>query len=157
MRVRRAATLRSARSRSRFETWAWSPVIVLRVALVVTYLLHIGLATMAFIAGVPIFRLTAPEGYSDPWALFLGIGALAAAVGALDDRWRTLECWAALAVTAFAAGYVVPLYIVAFAAGDLNRQTVAIAVTFMLILPLSRFAWLAAQTGRRPAGGTDGP
>lgn len=134
---------------TRFELWAWAPVIVLRIALVATYLLGVALAVMAFIAGVPVFDLTAPHGYAAPWAVMLGISAILAAIGGLHDGWAKLELWAALGFFALALGYVVPIYVIAFTTGDLNRQTVAVAVTFMLILPASRFGWLAAQSGRK--------
>lgn len=45
---------------TRLAIWAWGPVVVLRVALVAVYLGYVYASVIAFIAGVPVFRLTAP-------------------------------------------------------------------------------------------------
>ncbi len=147
---------RPMRHQSRLEAWAtswpWSQIALYRVTLVAAYLLHIGFAAMAFYAGLPIFRLTAPDGYTRVWAIMLAIAALTSALGALADQLRVIERWSSLAVLALTLGYVVPLYEVGFLMNDANRQAVAVAATFMLLIPLSRFMWLASRAGRRPAG-----
>lgn len=148
--------LRRTRRPTRFETWAWGPVIVLRWALLATYLLHVYLAAMAFVAGVPAFSLTTAPGYTSIWAFVMGTGAVVAAVGSLTDRWEKVEKWGALAVFATMLGYVGTIHILAYASGDIKRQAVAAALSIVLVLPAVRFVYLAAQTGKckKPGGET---
>lgn len=133
---------------SRFEVWAWSPVIVLRVSLVATYLLYVYGAVIAFIAGIPIFSLLAPEGYTSIWAALSLPAALVAAIGSISDRWEKVEKWAALALTALQSGYVLGVNSVGFALGDLGRQYVGVIAVIALIPPAVRFVYLAAQSGK---------
>ena len=142
---------RHRRQQTRFETWAWSPVNLFRVALVASYIITIGLAMMGGIAGLPIFRDTGVAQFTLIWSVILGVSALVAAVGAVDDRWHKIEMWASLGVLVCEFAYVVPVYIIGFAAGDVNRQAVALGLTHIVILSLSRFAWLASRAGRLPA------
>lgn len=151
--VIRAASRRPAVKVSRkptpFETWAWSPVIVLRVALVITYLLYVYAAVIAFIAGIPIFDLTTWEGYTPIWAVLVAAGAIVSSVGALTEHWEKLEKWASLGLSSLLAGYTGALNIVAYGSGDLGRQFVGAIALIAMVLPATRFVYLAAQTGKR--------
>ena len=71
--------LQNVNPKSRLAMWVWSPVIVLRVALVITYVLYVYASIIAFIAGIPVFKLTTPEGYTSVWAVLLGSSAIVAA------------------------------------------------------------------------------
>lgn len=142
---------RPIRKPTKFETWAWSPIIVLRVALVMTYLLYVYAAAIAFIAGIPIFSLLAPEGYTSIWAALLGPSALLSAVGALSDRWHRTEKWAAMVLTCLLLGYTGSLNIVAYASSDISRQFVGAIALIALVLPGTRFVYLASQTGKTRA------
>jgi uncharacterized membrane protein YjjB (DUF3815 family) len=135
--------------RSRWAIWAWSPVIVLRIALVGVYLGYVYASVIAFIAGVPIFRLTAPQGYTSIWAVLLGVSAVLSAIGSITDRWQQLEKWASLGLSSMMAAYVGGLNGVGFAEGDLNRQFAGAVAAIAFILPAVRFVYLAAQTGKR--------
>ncbi|MEU4016171.1 hypothetical protein AB0E56_13010 [Microbacterium sp. NPDC028030] len=135
--------------RSRWGVWAWSPVIVLRVALVGVYLGFVYASVIAFIAGVPVFRLTAPEGYTSVWAVLLGTSSVLAAVGSITDRWQQLEKWASLVLSAMMLAYVGGLNGVGFVEGDLDRQFVGAIAFIAFILPAVRFVYLAAQSGKR--------
>jgi len=148
-----AAPLKPRRP-TRFELWAWGPVIVLRFALVATYLLYVYFAAISFVAGVPAFNLTTFPGYTSVWAFVMGTGAVVAAIGSITDRWEHVEKWGALAVAAMMLGYVGTIHVIGFVTGDINRQAVAAALTIGLVLPAVRFVWLAAQTGKKkPRGG----
>lgn len=141
------------RRKSRFEIWAWSPVIVLRVALVITYMLYVYSSVIAFMAGIPVFSLVAWEGYTPIWAVVLGASAVASAVGAISDDWQRIEKWSSLVLTSMLIGYVGGLNLVGFLEGDLTRQFVGVIALIALVLPATRFAWLAAQSGKVPADG----
>ena len=134
--------------KSRFAIWAWSPVIVLRIALFLVYAGFVFAATAAFASGIPVFDLTTPNGYTPVWAVALGVSAIVSAVGATTDRWQTLERWASLVLTAMMVTYTGALFGVGFAEGDPTRQFVAAVSTIALVLPATRFVYLAAQSGK---------
>lgn len=135
--------------KTRIGVWAWSPVIVLRVALVATYLMYVYASVIAFVAGVPIFNITTPQGYASIWAGVLGVSALVSAIGSLTDRWQKVEKWASLALSAMVLGYVGGLNLMGWLSGDLNRQFVGAIALIAGILPFTRFVYLAAQSGKR--------
>lgn len=137
------------KQRSRFAIWAWSPIIVLRIALFGVYAGLAYASVIAFIAGVPVFDLTTPEGYTSIWAVLLGTSAVLAAVGATTQRWEPLEKWASLALSSFMMTYVGALNLVGFVEHDLNRQFIGAISIVAVILPVCRFIYLAAQTGKR--------
>jgi hypothetical protein len=136
------------RTPTRFEVWAWSPIIVLRVALVITYLLYIYFGIISIIAGIPVFTLTALPGYATIWGALLSVAAVVSAVAAIDDRWERIERWSSLALSSLYLAYVGAVNIVAFVSGDVNRQAVGAALTIGLVLPACRFVYLAAQAGK---------
>lgn len=141
--------LQNVPQRSRWAVWAWSPVIVLRIALVGVYLGFVYASVIAFIAGVPVLRLTTPEGYTSIWAVLLGTSAVLSAIGSITDRWQQLEKWASLVLSAMMLAYVGGLNGVGFVEGDLDRQFVGAIAFIAFILPAVRFVYLAAQSGKR--------
>lgn len=134
---------------SKFATWAWSPVIVLRVGLVLIYIGYIYASVIAFIAGVPIFDLTTPAGYTPIWAILVGASAVVSAIGSITDRWQKIEKWATLALSAMLFAYIGGLNIVGFIEHDLNRQFIGVIAIIAAIMPVVRFVYLAAQSGKR--------
>lgn len=142
---------RPRRRPTRYEAWAWEVVQVLRVALIASYILAIALAVIGGFAGLPVFRDTQSSWATAPWALLLGGSALVGAVAAVRDGWKNIEGWASLGVIVGACAYVIPIYLLGFAANDINRQAVAIGLTHMLVLPVSRFVVFAFGAGRLPA------
>lgn len=129
--------------------WFWSPVIVLRVALFLTYFVYVYASVIAFIAGVPILSLTTPEGYSSIWAVLLGLASLVAAIGSITDKWQKTEKWATLALSSLLLAYIGGLNIVGFLEGDLDRQFIGAIALIAGILPITRFVYLAAQSGKK--------
>lgn len=134
--------------RSRFARWAWGPTIVLRIALVGSYIIAVYAATLAFIAGVPVFDLTTPAGYTVFWATLMGGSALVAAVASINDKWQRVEKWAALFVVSTLLTYVFALTGVAFGEHDITRQFVSAVAGGWSLLFTTRFVYLAAQTGK---------
>lgn len=133
---------------SRLAIWVWSPIIVLRVGLVAIYLLYVYASVIAFVAGVPIFDLTTPQGYTPIWAALLGASAVASAVGSITDRWQKVERWATLVLSALLIAYIGGLNIAAWGEGDLSRMFVGGIAIIAGILPVARFVYLAAQSGK---------
>ena len=141
--------LRRNRPLSRLEVWAWSPIIVLRVALVTIYVLFGYASIVAFIAGIPLFDdRVAVTNFTSVWALFTGPAAAVAAIASISHRWERAEKWAALALTALQSGYVIGLNSVGFVLGDLNRQYAGAMALIAIVLPATRFIYLAAQSGK---------
>jgi hypothetical protein len=134
--------------KSKLAVWAWSPIIVLRVALVATYMVFVYAAVIAFLAGVPIFDLTTPPGWTPVWAFLLGVSALLAAIGSIADRWQKLERWATLGLSAMMFAYIGGLNIVGWVERDLDRQFIGAIAIIAAILPFTRFVYLAAQSGK---------
>jgi hypothetical protein len=135
--------------KTRVGIWAWSPVVVLRVALASTYLMYVYAAIIGFISGVPVLDLTTPSGYLPIWSTILGVSALVSAVGSLTDRWQQVEKWASLGVSAMMLAYFGGLNLMGWIENDLNRQFVGTIAIIASILPITRFVYLAAQTGKR--------
>lgn len=134
---------------SAFARWAWGPAIVLRVSLVIIYGLYAYGALIAFLVGVPIFDLTTPQGWTPVWAVLLGVSALVCMIGSIKDEWQRTERWAALGLSAAILAYIVPLHLVGYLEGDLSRQFIAVIATIAGVLPIGRFVYLVAQTGKR--------
>lgn len=137
------------RQRNRFVIWAWSPIIVLRVALFLQYALYAYASVIAFIVGVPIFDLTTPRGYTAVWAILLGLSAIVSAIGAITERWNALEKWSSLALSALMLTFVGAVNLAGFVEGDLNEQFVGAISLIAVVLPFCRFVYLAAQTGKK--------
>lgn len=137
------------RPKTKLAIWAWAPVIVLRVALVSTYIMFVYVSIIAFISGIPILDTTTPNGYRTAWSILLGTSAIIAAIGSTADRWQRMEKWATLALCALFFAYIGGLNIVGFIEHDLNRQFAGGVALIAGILPITRFVYLAAQSGKR--------
>lgn len=140
--------LQVIRPKSRLANWAWGPVIMLRIALVLTYLAYVYCSVVAFIAGVPILSFNSLPGYLPVWAALLGISAIVSAVGSLTDRWQKIERWATLVLSAMLLAYMGGLNISAWIEHDINRKFVGGIAVIASILPVARYIYLAAQSGK---------
>jgi hypothetical protein len=154
--VRKVPTryLQVVQPKSKLAVWAWSPVIVLRIALVSTYMFYVYASVIAFLVGVPLFELTTPRGWTAIWAILLGASGVVAAVGSLSDRWQMTEKWATMCLSALILSYIIPMNILGFLAHDLNRQFVGIIALIAGLLPITRFIYLAAQSGKKKQDGS---
>lgn len=141
--------LENINPQSKIAMWAWGPVIILRASLVAIYLLYIYASVIAFLAGVPIFDLTTPHGYTAVWAVALGAASVVSAIGSITDRWQKLEKWATLALSALLLGYIGGLNIVGFIENDLSRQFAGVIAIIAAVMPFVRFVYLAAQSGKK--------
>lgn len=137
------------RPKSRVAIWAWAPVIVLRFALVATYVLYIYASVQAFLYGIPIFTLATPAGYTAVWATLLGGVAVLGAIGALDDKLQKLEMWASLGMSALLFAYIVGLNSAAYIEGDQARQFIGTIAVIAAVLPFARCVYLIAQSGKK--------
>ena len=142
---------RAVRKQTRFERWAWSPVVSFQIGLTLSYLGLIFFGTTSFIANVPVFQITAPEWWSQYWATALGVGGIMGFFGSIHRRksYETLELFGS-AISALALGsYALSLLVVAYGIGDVDRATSATSMVVLTIPFLVRTLWLSSQSLRR--------
>lgn len=139
------------RQLTRFELWAWSPILAFRFGLALGYLAMIYFGVSAFIAGIPAFELTAPTGWTPIWATVVTIGAMLGAIGSISDRhiFRRLELAGAWSLFITVGIYAVVLLLLAYGAGDAGRAAVGAVLVAVGVAPAVRMVWLMSQLGRK--------
>ena len=145
---------------ARLGSWATTPFVILRIGLVAMYAISVYVATMALIAGVPVFDEAGrtPSGFSTAWGVGLLVtAAIATLCVSFDDpvlSRRTIWRWAELASSGMTwvltGTYTISLHIVAYDTGDQGRQVVAAVALGLFVIPFLRFLQLASQLGRKP-------
>lgn len=135
--------------RNAIEAWFWTPITVLRISLVATYGAYIYGAWIAFWAGIPIFSLLTPPGYTSVWAVLLGAAAVTSTISSLKMKWERIERFSALVLSMLMSAYCLGLNIQGYAEGDLDRQFIGVIAVIAIILPFGRFLYLAAQSGKK--------
>ena len=139
------------RGLSKFEIWAWSPVISFQVGLTAGYLAMIYFGVSAWLAQIPAFRHTAPNGWSIWWAIALTFGAILASIGSVSrQRWfEVAELVGSALITLTVGSYAAVLLFLAYA-GHIVGQAAAGAGFVVLTVPvLVRMLWLASQSLRK--------
>lgn len=149
--IERPPTSKPLRPRTRFEVWAWSPVQSFQIGLTLGYLGLMYFAVSAFIAGVPAFRITAPEDWSLFWSAALMIASPIAAIGSISRAraFENLERWGAGFVTLTVGSYTAVLMWIAYVIGDADRAPVAAGFFVLTVFFLVRFMWLMSQLLRK--------
>lgn len=132
---------------SRLEAWAWSEIPAYRLGLFLGYVVLVYIGVSALIAGVPIFDLTAPEGYVVFWGPALALSGIAGAAGSIRDtpRYRAIELPGAWIASVLLVGYAGPLLTVAYGTGDPNRAAIGAVLVGLTIPPVIRMLWLQAK------------
>lgn len=136
---------------TRFEVWAWSPVISFQVGLTATYVAMIYFGVSAFIAEVPAFRDTAPDGWSIYWATALVIGSIFASFGSISRmKWfERAELFGATLISLTVGSYAAVTLFLAYIVGDADRATSGAGFVVLAIPTLVRMMWLASQSLRK--------
>lgn len=156
--IRAAKRARKARTPNSFTKWAGEPVVIVRAGLVADYAINVYVAIMAVTAGVPVFSLTTPDGWTTVWATLLIIASVIATVcissdapaaAAMRPKWRVVEFVSTGAVWVFTGSYAAALHILGFVSQDDNRQTAAAVSLGLVVLPLFRWVYLTWRLGRR--------
>lgn len=147
----RVSLLRQPRQPTRFERWAWSPIIAYRIGLTLGYITTIYFGVSAFIAGIPAFTITAPYGWTPVWASVLVLGGMVASFGSITDghAFRRIELVGAWALFLTLGGYAAVLLVLAYGAGDASRAAVGAGFVALGIQPGVRMLWLMSQLGRK--------
>lgn len=150
--VRRRRTQR--RAPSRFEVWAWSPIVAFRIGLTLGYAAMVYFGVSGFIAGVPAFTLTAPDSWTPIWSGVLVLGGVLGAFGSIGDtmRLRMIELAGSWLLFLTVGSYAAILLILAYGVigePDLDRATGGAGLLALGVQPFVRMLWLMSQLGRK--------
>lgn len=139
------------RGLSKFEIWAWSPVVSFQVGLTAGYLAMIYFGVSAFIAQIPAFRHTAPDGWSVYWAAALTIGSILASIGSVSRlKWFEMtELIGSILVTLTVGSYAAVLLFLAYAGQEADRAAGGAGFVVLTVPVLVRMLWLASQSLRK--------
>lgn len=147
----RIDTRKKTRRLSRFEIWAWSPVISFQVGLTASYaaLSYFGITSV--IATPPSINATTPEEYGGFWAIALIVGAISAAVGSITRRkwFRRVETMGATLLSLTVGSYAAILTWLALGVGDSDKLAGSAGFTALAIPVIIRMMWLYSQLLRK--------
>lgn len=142
---------RAVRKLTRFERWAWSPVVSFQIGLTAGYLGMIFFGVSAFIANIPVFEETAPDGWSQYWGAALVTGGILGAIGSIDRHkvFEMVELFGAAATSLSVGTYALSLLFMAYTTGDNDRAAIAAAMVALTLPVLVRTLWLSSQSLRK--------
>lgn len=142
---------RTQRKLSKFEVWAWSPVISFQIGLTAAYLAMIYFGLSAAFAQVPAFRHTAPDGWTIYWAIALVLGGMLAALGSISrvKVFEVLELLGSLLITLTVGSYAAVVLFLAYGYGDVDRASSGAGFVALVVPILVRMLWLASQSLRK--------
>jgi len=137
VRRRRRKRERAERTRSRFELWAWTELPAYRLGLLLGYAGAVYFGISCFIAGVPAFDITAPEGWTPIWSSIITLAGPVGIIGIVKDtpRFHRIEIWASSAISLTLGTYAFSILVLAYGHGDVNRAAAG-----------SGFVWLGGYT-----------
>jgi len=132
--------------------WASSQVSAYRVGLVLSYLVMMYFGTSAFIAGIPVFTFTTPEGWTPIWATVVVVAGFVAGVGAIRAGaepvtrevriFNRIELTGAILLFLTLGTYAALLLIISYGYGDLARASIGAGFVALGINPTVRMLWL---------------
>lgn len=147
-RPRRKST--RVRKLTRFELWAWSPVISFQIGLTASYLAMIYFGLSAAIASVPAFTKAAPDGWSLFWAGALVVGGVLGSIGSISRMkvFERLELVGAFLVSLTVGSYALLVLFLAYVLADAGRASGGAGFIALVVPVVVRTLWLASQTRR---------
>jgi len=132
--------------------WAGSQVAAYRIGLLLGYLAMIYFGTSAFLADMPTFRITAPEGWTPVWATVVVFGGLIAAIGSIKAgaepitkevrRFNRIELTGAVMLFLTLGTYATLLLILGYGYGDAGRASIGAGFVALGVHPTIRMFWL---------------
>lgn len=139
------------RGPSKFEIWAWSPVVSFQVGLTAGYLAMIYFGVSAFIAKIPAFLHTAPDGWSLYWAVALTIGGIFASIGSVSRlKWfEVAELLGSSLITLTVGSYAAVLLFLAYSGHQASQAAAGAGFVVLTVPVLVRMLWLASQSLRK--------
>lgn len=148
-----AKAMRRRRNPTRFEVWAFSPILAFRIGLTAVYIATVYFGVAAFIAGVPAFALTAPPWWVFVWSIGTIIGGFIATFGSLHSsrRFENVEMVGATLLFITLGSYSGVLHFLAYGNGDASRVAVAAGFLALGAFPGIRMIWLMSRLRMKPA------
>lgn len=139
------------RQPTRFEVWAWSPIVSFQVGLTAGYLALIYFGISALISSPPSFTATTPQGWSWLWSVGLVTGSVLASLGSISrHRWfGRLETIGSSLVSLMVGSYALLLMWLAHAAGDAGMVASAAGFVALAVPLVIRTVWLYSQLLRK--------
>lgn len=139
------------RKPTRFELWAWSPVISFQIGLTAGYAALVNFGITGLIASPPSLDLTTPGWYGGYWASALIVGAVLAAIGSIGRKkwWSRIETVGATLLTLTIGSYALIVQFVAYGLGDADKIAAGAGYTALAIPIIIRCMWLYSQLLRK--------
>jgi len=158
------------RSQTWFGRWALSQVAAYRYGLVLTYVGMIYFGASAFAAGIPVFDITAPHGWTPVWSSVVMVGGFIAAIGSLRageepitkviKRFNRTELVGSIMLFLTLGTYAFVMLYLGYGHADISRQAVGAGFVALGIHPTIRMIWLifrprfiASKAIKRASGG----
>lgn len=142
-----AASMRRPRTPTRFEVWAFSPILAFRIGLTVAYVAMVYFGVSAFVAGIPAFTETAPHWWTPAWAAAVSVGGAIATIGSAHSS-RMFEHFELAGTTILfvtLGTYSAVLHVLAYGDGDSSRVAVAAGFFALGAIPGIRMLWLMSR------------
>lgn len=132
---------------TRFEVWAWSPIISFQVGLTAGYVALVYFGISGLISQPPSFDTTVPEWYVGYWAIALIVGAALSAFGSISrNKWfERLETVGSTLLTLTIGSYALIVLWLAYAVGDSDKVAGGAGFTALTVPILIRCMWLFSQ------------
>jgi len=134
------------------KDWASSHVAAYRVGLFLSYVSMMYFGTSAFIAGIPTFEFTTPEGWTPIWSASVVLGGFVGALGSLKAGaepltievrlFNRIELTGAILLFLTLGTYAALLLILGYGYGDTGRASVGAGFFALAINPTVRMIWL---------------
>lgn len=134
------------------KEWASSQVSAYRVGLVLGYITMMYFGMSAFVAGVPTFEFTTPQGWTPIWSTIVIFGGLIAAIGAIRAGsepvtrevkiFNRIELTGAVMLFITLGTYAAILLILSYGYSDPARASVGAGFVALGIHPTIRMLWL---------------
>lgn len=138
---------RRARKQSSFEQWAWTEIPAYRLGLLLSYSFSVYFGISALIAGIPIFEIGAPTGWTTFQAIAILIAGPLGVLGIVQDTlwFRRVELAAATILSLAVFSYAATMLYIAYATEDMGRVSNGAALMWLATGPIVRMFWLIAQ------------
>lgn len=142
---------RMTRKPTRFEIWAWSPVISFQIGLTAGYLGMVYFGVTTLVTASPAFHQSAPAGWSLYWSIALILGGLVGGLGSVHRSrvCERLELFGAAVVSLAVGSYAALILGMSHILDELPSHAMGAGLVALVIPTVVRTLWLASQSLRK--------
>lgn len=142
---------RMVRKPTRFEIWAWSPVISFQIGLTAGYIGMIYFGVTTLVTASPTFYQSAPAGWSLFWSLALILGGLIGGLGSVHRSrlFQRMELFGAAIVSLTVGSYAALILGLSHVLDELPSHAMGAGLVALVIPTVVRTLWLASQSLRK--------